>query len=126
MKPGGRFHIIDMHPTLWIFDDEKVEPVPTVKYSYFGGEALRWEYKGSYAAPDADITSVEHSWQHDFEHIIGALVGAGLRIEVVREYPKVAWQALRFMVKDEDGFWVLPEGMPKLPLMFGLTARKPV
>ncbi len=125
LKPGGRFHIVDMHPTLWMFDDEPAEPALGVKYGYFGGDAIRFEYQGSYAVPDADYTSVEHSWQHTFEDILGALLGEGLTIESLREYPKLAWQYVPFMVRDAEGFWVLPDGMPQLPLLFSLTARKP-
>ncbi len=125
LKPGGRFHIVDMHPTLWMFDDEPDKTALEVRYSYFGGDAIRFEYRGTYAAPDADIVSVEHSWQHDFEEIVGSLRRAGLEIDALREYPRLAWRYVDFMVQDADGFWVLPEGMPQIPLMFSLTARKP-
>jgi SAM-dependent methyltransferase len=125
LKPGGRFYIVDMHPTLWIFDDEGADPSLRVRYSYFGGDALRFEYKGSYAVPDADVTSVEHSWQHNFEDILGALLGAGLEIDALKEYAQLAWQYVPFMIRDDEGFWVLPEGMPEIPLMFSIAARKP-
>ena len=125
LKPGGRFHIIDMHPTLWVFDEELAEPPIRVRYSYFDCEAVRFERTGSYAVPDADIVSVEHSWQHTFEDIVGSLRAQGLVIESLREYPKIAWQHMPFMVQDAEGFWVLPAGMPEIPLLFSVTARKP-
>ena len=126
LKPGGRFHIVDMHPTLWVFDEEAAEPPIQVRYSYFDRDAVRFERQGSYAVPHADLVSVEHSWQHTFEDIVGSLLGEGLVIEELREYPKVTWQHMPFMVQDADGYWVLPAGMPEIPLLFSLTARKPL
>jgi len=102
LAPGGVFHIIDAHPTPWIFDEH-----------------------GSYAVPDADVTTVSYSWAHPFEEIVGSLLAEGLVIESLREYPKVTWRMLPWMVQGEDGFWRLPAGQPELPLLFSLSARKP-
>jgi SAM-dependent methyltransferase len=126
LKPGGRFHIVDMHPALWIFDEEIAEPPLQVRYSYFDREAIRFERTGSYAVPEADIVSVEHSWQHTLEDMVMALIGEGLAIDSLREYDKVTWQHMPFMVRDAEGFWVLPSGVPDIPLLFSLSAHKPV
>ncbi len=125
LKPGGRFHIVDTHPTLWVFDEDLAEPPVQVRYSYFNRDAVRFERQGSYAVPHVDMLSVEHSWQHTFEDIVGSLLGEGLVIEELREYPKITWQHMPFMVQDADGYWVLPPDMPQIPLLFSLTARKP-
>lgn len=93
---------------------------------YFGdGDPLVFAEKGSYAAPDADFEGESHSWQHTFEDIFSALLGAGLAIEWLREYPRIAWQHFPFLEKDEEGMWRLPSGMPEIPLLFALRARKP-
>ena len=126
LAPGGVFKIAEMHPTLWIFDDEAEDPELRIKYSYFGRDALEWEERGSYAAPIDEVIGTSHSWQHTFEEIIGSLVRAGLVIEEVREFPLIAWQYTPGMVEREDGLFGLPDDMPELPLTFTLTARKPV
>ena len=46
-------------------------------------------------------------------------------IEALEEHPVCAWQALPFMVKDEEGFWRLPDGEESIPLVFTLKATKP-
>jgi SAM-dependent methyltransferase len=125
LRPGGVFKIADMHPTLWIFDDDADDPELRVRYSYFMREALEWEEFGSYAAPGDEFIGTSHSWQHTFEEIVGSLVRAGLVIEELREFPLLAWQFTRAMVEGEPGLFGQPEGQPEVPLMFTLTARKP-
>jgi SAM-dependent methyltransferase len=125
LAPGGVFKIADMHPTLWVFDDEGGDPELRVRYSYFGRDALEWEEFGSYAAPGGEYTGTSHSWQHTFEEIVGVLVRAGLVIEELREFPLLAWQYTSSMVEREPGLFGQPDGQPELPLMFTLSARKP-
>ncbi len=125
LAPGGLFKIADMHPTLWVFDDECDTPDLRVKYSYFDHGALEWQEYGSYAAPGCEFTGTSHSWQHTFEDIIGTLVGAGLVIEELREYPLLAWKYTPNMVEAGHDLYTLPPDHPTLPLMFSLVARKP-
>ncbi|MGB4442651.1 MAG: class I SAM-dependent methyltransferase [Coriobacteriia bacterium] len=125
LAPGGVFKIADGHPTSWIFDDESDDPTLRVRYSYFMREALPWDEHGSYAVPLDEDTGVSHSWQHTFEDIIGALVGEGLIVEELREFPLLAWKYTPGMVEREPGLFGLPEGRPEVPLMFTLAARKP-
>ena len=126
LAPGGVFKIADGHPTSWIFDDESDDPTLRVRYSYFMREALPWDEHGSYAVPLDEDTGVSHSWQHTFEDIIGALVGEGLAIEELREFPLLAWKYTPGMVEREPGLFGQPEGQPEVPLMFTLVARKPL
>lgn len=125
LAPGGVFHIIDVHPFLSVFDDFAEEPPLKVRYPYFSREPLYFEEHGSYADRDADFVADSYAWQHTFQEIIGALLGAGLRIESLSEYPAVAWKALEFMIQDDDGLWRLPEGAGDIPLMFSLSATRP-
>lgn len=126
LAPGGRFKIAEMHPTLWIFDDEGDDPELRVKYSYFQSEPLEWEERGSYAQPLEEVVGVSHSWQHTLEEIIGSLTRAGLLIEELREFPLIAWKFTPHMVEREPGLFGLPEGWPEVPLTFTLVARKPL
>jgi SAM-dependent methyltransferase len=65
LAPGGRFYLLEAHPTAWMFDDESAEPPLRVRYPYFEqDEPLRFEYPGSYAVPEAPFTSVEYGWIH--------------------------------------------------------------
>ncbi len=102
LKPGGLFFIADSHPFTWMFD-ETAEPELRFRFPYFDRTALRWEEKGSYAVPDADLESVSYSWQHTFAEIVGSLTAAGLSITSLREYPYLFWRWFPWMVKDDAG-----------------------
>ncbi len=123
LKPGGTFFISDSHPFTWMFD-ETTEPELRFRFDYFDRGALRWEEKGSYAVPEADFEGVSYSWQHSFEEIVGSLTAAGLRVTSLREYPYLFWRWFPWMVEDGRGSFRLPDGMPRIPLMFSLTAVK--
>lgn len=126
LAPGGHFHVIEAHPFAWVFDDLRPDGELKVLYPYFQGpEPLRFEREGSYAAPDAPVHSVEHTWVHPLSEIIGALLRAGLRLESFAEYPYVAWAMFPWMEERADGAWQLPGGAPTLPLMFSLCASTP-
>jgi len=126
LAPGGIFCMAESHPSLWIWDEELPEPPLAVRYNYFGdGNPIVFAEKGSYAAPDADFEGQSHSWQHTFQDIIGALLGVGLQIESLREYPRITWQHFPYLERDADGLWRTPAGLPEIPLIFSLRARKP-
>jgi len=57
--------------------------------------------------------------------MVDALRGAGLLIESLREYPRIAWQHMPYMTRDDQGMWRLPSDSVEIPLMFSITARKP-
>ncbi len=122
--PGGRFVLADSHPTMMMFDGET--DAPRVAYGYFHTPApLRFEPRiGNYADPGATYTSTEHSWQHSMSDIVMALIGAGLRIDELREYPYSTWRALNYLVESEPERWTTPPGVPELPLSFSLRASK--
>jgi hypothetical protein len=127
------FYIVEVHPVVLLFDDRVAEPQLRLLYSYFHGrEPVREERTGSYAAPDASFTSVEHVWLHQMSDVIGSLVRAGLSIESFEEYPFLGWRFFPWMERGADGWWRLPvhPGLPlgpgSLPLMFSLKATKRV
>ena len=126
LAPGGRFHLIEGHPFALIFDDRRTDGEFRLLYPYFSGpDPIVEERDGSYAAPDAPLHSVEHTWIHKLEETIGALLGAGLRLESFAEYPFVGWPMFPWMEQRSDGCWQLPNGAGDLPLMFSLCASKP-
>lgn len=122
LKPGGMFFIADGHPFSQVFENEGDVTSLEVRYPYFySPEPQRWETTGSYASAEP-VHGVEYGWQHSLSDIINALIGAGLRIEELREYSVAAWKMFPFMEQMEDGFWRLPERFPQMPLTFSLKA----
>jgi SAM-dependent methyltransferase len=123
LAPGGRFALVDSHPVLWMFDDEREDGEMRLRYPYFSGEPLEWEGEGSYADPGAPRTRVVE-YAHPLEEVLGSLIDAGLRIEAFREYDRLAWKALPHMVQSDDGWWRLPPDAVSVPLMFSVRATR--
>ena len=125
LKPGGRFFIIEGHPTMWMFEGVGVEDL-VIKHPYFRRrEPIVIEpIVGTYADPNATFSNTEYSWPHDLSETITALVGAGLRIEEFREYAHTVWKAFPFMIEQSPGRFVMPPDKPVIPMMFSIRATK--
>jgi hypothetical protein len=68
--------------------------------------------------------TTQYNWSHGLGEIVNALIGAGLTIEFLKEHKTCLWQALHFMVQDDDGWWRLPDRPARLPLMYSIRALK--
>lgn len=126
LKPGGTFYIAEGHPFMWVFEDTADKRGIEPRWPYFqGSEPLKFDVKGSYAAPDSEYTGVEYGWNHSLSEVVDALASQGLRIEFLHEFPFLCWKAFSVMEKGEDGWWRLPEPLNVIPLMFSIKATKP-
>jgi hypothetical protein len=83
--------------------------------------------RGSYADRTAQVRQpVEYAWSYSLGGVVTALAEAGLRIDALREFPFVFYQALPFLEPAGDGTWRLPTSWPgELPLSFSVKATKP-
>ena len=130
VRPGGTFYITRDPPGRpGVLENEGVAPGELrLAYPY-------WEHDGAADVPGpglvrrpdgrASAATVEHGWDHGLGEIVTALIEAGLRIETLREYPFLDWQA-RLPGRGPDGRFRLPEGTPgELPLSFSIRATKP-
>lgn len=133
LRPGGSLVYVEFHPLVWTYgakldlggDDyfkrgPYVEPV---------GDYVAESGTGLTAAPGAaqenDIPA--YSYQHTLAEIVQAAIDAGLRLEVLREYPySNGCRPSAALVAGEGRRWQWPEGRARLPLMFGLRATKVV
>jgi SAM-dependent methyltransferase len=141
LKPGGRFVVVDFHPMSMCFDDDWSLAFP---YSGFGGEATLYVWEegvGDYVAREMSqsdaVTEVPGVAIDEYENphpsyefnwglgeILMALVGAGLSIVDVQEYPYSNSGHMAGMWQNDAGKWVPPEGTPPIPLMYGICAER--
>ncbi len=139
LRPGGRFVIVDFNPVGLMFNWRG-----TAEYDYWmrGGthevieegvgdyvaaarDALvPWGYEeGMNAVPDPHVC---HQFAWGFSEIVSALLGAGLTLEVFREYPWSNGAMFHEQARELPGRRFLPPaGQPNVPLMYGIRAVKP-
>ena len=137
VKPGGIFYIHEVHPVAQVWDEENVAPGELrLRYPYFThAQPLTFDIEGSYADRSADVSAEkEYGWNHSLAEIVTSLGSAGLRIDLLREFPYTEWEfpfleERRLMPGGETeshATWWLPEGAGgELPLFFALRASKP-
>lgn len=122
LRPGGRLVLVDFHPVAELFE----ESVEGLDYPYFGGgKPLSCPVQGSYAEPEADFSHDSYQWIHPLEETLGALLGAGLRVEAFREYPFSPYGCFPFTREAQPGRWELANPPGGLPLAFGVLAVRP-
>lgn len=123
LKPGGRFYMVEFHPFSRVFDPTAPELKVANEY-FFSAEPFRFEMQGSYAAEGAEPVS-GYNWNHSLSEVLNALIGAGLQIEFLNEFPFTLRERIAGMVQGEDRLWRLTEHHNRVPLLFSLQARKP-
>ncbi|MBL3530963.1 methyltransferase domain-containing protein [Companilactobacillus zhachilii] len=121
LKDGGTFMIRDDHPILNTLNFETFN----MTADYFNLDVDTYNSDESYTdnAGIKIIHTLNHNWNHDFQEITSALLKAGLTIEFLGEYPRTEWPALKDLVQ-KDGWFVLPEDAPQIPLTFALVVKK--
>jgi SAM-dependent methyltransferase len=127
LRPGGAFFFAEAHPLALVFDDAAPADAmgrPGWDVPYFGAGPLQVQELRDYADPDAELrNSHTIQWLHSLSAILGALHGAGLRLEWLREHRGCPWRMFRSLVRGPDGLWTWP-GRAWLPLGMSLRAVK--
>jgi SAM-dependent methyltransferase len=118
LAPDGRLVIFDGHPAEWLFDADEDGRLIATDYDYFGGPEASKGWAPEYI-DRLSIAEDDQSWKFarawTLGEIVTALVSAGLRIERLVEYPVDWWAGHRDL---------RPEDRGRIPLSFGLVARR--
>lgn len=136
LEPGGRFVLVDFHPVADIFDEQ----VNHVRDYPAGGEPMYLqEGVGDYVAASGGLTPAgylegvtdfrnpegAHLFRWGLGEVVTALAGAGLRITALHEYPYTNGERCFAGMRELSGRRLAPpEGVPNIPLMYGLRAER--
>jgi SAM-dependent methyltransferase len=126
LKPNGIFYIVEDHPFMRIFDADHPTELKVIAPYFFSEEPEKRESAGSYAPEgkgEAKATNF-YLWNHSLGDVCNALIGAGLHIEFLHEFPVAARAKFPFLKESDDGWWRLPAQPGTIPLLFSLQARK--
>ncbi len=125
LKPGGIFYIMEAHPFCYSFEQDDDGEL-RLTYPYFHSPEPRvWDdLDGDYADGDYVPQHPSYEWQWSLGDIFGALLGAGLQIELFDEYERLFFKLFSGMVEGPARWYRLPEYADRLPLLFTLRARR--
>ena len=138
LEPGGRVVSLEFHPAAMVYDVDL-----QIRYPYFREAGPhRWaEGVSDYVAQsgraltpsgwldgEPDFKNPHEVWEFPWgvAQLMGAMLGAGLSIERVHEWPYANGFAPFKRMRELPGRrFAAPEGVPELPLMLGVTATRP-
>ena len=121
VKPGGTFYIAEFHPFIWMLD----ENFENIHYPYFTTpEPISEVSEGTYTDPDADISHLEHGWDHSLAETIMPLIKRGFKLELFNEYPFSLYDCFPNTEEIAPGKFVFKNYKDKIPYMFSLKMKK--
>ncbi|OZI09074.1 SAM-dependent methyltransferase [Siphonobacter sp. BAB-5385] len=121
LKPGGRLVFAEFHPVVWMFDSH----FRYVQYSYFNTEAIEETTQGTYADPDAPITTDSVGWNHSLGEVLSSLISQGLQVNFFQEYDYSPYDCFAETLEVEPGKFRIRHLDAKIPMVYALQAVKP-
>lgn len=126
----GVLYLSEFHPITWVFGDDLDDL--NVELDYFHDpEGRRFDDPGTYADLEAKTThDATREWAHPLADVIGAVLDAGLRLELFHEHDHTLFPRWPQLEVDRETLeagevYRQREGSPRLPLMYSLRARAP-
>ncbi|TDE36854.1 class I SAM-dependent methyltransferase [Nonomuraea mesophila] len=118
LKPGGFLYIAEFHPFPDILDEATGA---TLKHDYFDREPQVWVEPHTYTGGEELEHQTSVQFLHGLGDVVSAVGAAGLRVEFLHEHDFTLFQ--RFATLEAaDGGYRIPDGAPRLPLMYSLRA----
>jgi SAM-dependent methyltransferase len=127
LEPGGTFYLTEVHPFAQMLEETGDRDV-RVDYPYLSGpEPSQHPARGPDAQPEPQARDDPlRGCPHSFAEIFNSLIGAGLRIEFLHEFPFSAAPLWEWMERDQDGWFRLPGRRDDIPLACSLKATRPL
>ncbi|MBX3583939.1 MAG: class I SAM-dependent methyltransferase [Rhizobiaceae bacterium] len=125
LRPGGRLYLLEGHPQMNQYEmrDGRLE----LAYDWRTPEAdpLVFDETQTYTGDERPLVNTRnYEWIHPVSDVVGGLIGAGMRIDFLREHEIVVWHAFPGMVEVGEDQFALPEGSPRIPLSYSIGATR--
>jgi len=111
---GGTFYIVEFHPLHDLL----------AGHSYFALDDPEVAEEGTYTENGADVLAKLATWSHPLSSVINALIGVGIQIERVSEFPFSPYDCFAGMVEREPGRFHLSHRGNDIPIVYSITGRK--
>jgi SAM-dependent methyltransferase len=125
LAPGGELYCAEAHPSFLVLEEHAGRLTPEYDFRTPADRPLQFVEATTYTGDPTVMThQATREWMHPLSDILGALIEAGLSIEMFREHEVLPWRGAPNLVPASDRLWRLPDGHPRMPLSFSVRARK--
>jgi ubiquinone/menaquinone biosynthesis C-methylase UbiE len=125
LAPGGAFYLMETHPILNALEGITPEIRAFVRsYSHHHEPARRNAGGPDSADPSHRVEGPAHEWNWALSDVVNAILGAGLRIEILNEHGQESFRQLASTAADDGPWHRLPPQVRTVPLLFTLRACK--
>ncbi|ALN71363.1 bifunctional 2-polyprenyl-6-hydroxyphenol methylase/3-demethylubiquinol 3-O-methyltransferase UbiG [Aureimonas sp. AU20] len=125
LRPGGRLYLLEGHPLLNQCEWRDGRPAITYDHRTPKAQPLAFDETQTYTGDARPLTQTRnYEWIHPIGDIVTALIQAGLRIDFLNEHERIAWRAFPEMIEVGVDLFVLPPGLPRMPLSFSIGATR--
>ena len=80
LKPGGQLVMEEMHPVLFMYEEDPDNGISTPRYSYFSGEVWEETTGLDYYSHDTYESAPNYSFMHRLDEILMAAISCGLQL----------------------------------------------
>jgi SAM-dependent methyltransferase len=124
---GGFLYLLEGHPLAMALEQQgPASPIlPVCDYFQKPGPLVNFAATSYTGDPDRLANPEMHEWIHPLGDVVTALVEAGLTLDWLHEFDRVAWRMFPCLEEGADHMWRMPAGRPSLPLAYSIRARKP-
>jgi SAM-dependent methyltransferase len=125
LAPGGYLYLVEQHPFVAGMKEIEGELRPSYDWRTPPDRPVVTNTPTAYNGDQTRLVHTRmHEWDHPLSDVIGALIGAGLRLDFFHEHEVIPWRRLPMMVPVTDRLFCLPRTMASMPLSFSLKASK--
>lgn len=131
LAPGGRLFLAESHPVALCLEERDGRIEAAYDWRTPLDRPLVFADETTYTGDERRIVNIRtYEWIHPLSDIVGAVTGAGLAVTSLTEHEELPYRLFPSMVPvPDDGaggstLYRLPEGRPRLPLSFTLSAAK--
>lgn len=118
LKLIGKSVFAELHPVVWMFDDnfEKVD------YNYLNSGAIIETETGTYANKNSDITQLYVMWKCGISEVVNSLINHGLEIKSLDEYEYSPYNCFSRTIEFEPKKYLIEHFNDKIPLVYCIHA----
>ena len=110
----GTFYMVEFHPINDLL----------AGYAYFTKTLPDVEDESTYTENGSEVVAELATWAHPLSNVLSALIGAGIHIEQINEFPFSPYNCFEGMKEREPGRYYLNHRGHDVPITYSITGRK--